>query len=383
MYAISNCKIYTGTRSLLNKAIIVEDDRIVNLVDSANLPVGISIVNLEGLSVAPGFIDIQVNGGGGFLFNQDPAVATIGEIHRAHKRFGTTNFLPVLLSDAKEKTAAAVKAVQYCLDKGLYGVLGLHLEGPFINPRKAGIHNKKYIRELQAVELAELLKAAGAKVLKLMTVAPEVIRPEHLTMLWKTGVRLSAGHSDITYDEAIKCFKNGITCITHLFNAMSQFGSREPGLTGAALQAENVWTGVIADGYHVHYAAIDIAKRIKRKKLFLVTDAMPPVGTNCDYFTLGDYLIHCEEGKCVTNDGTLAGTTLDMAAAVRNCVYEIGIPVEEALRMASTYVAEFLGMEFELGRIKPNYQANMVIFDDRLTIKGVVANGELEYLPKL
>jgi len=273
---------------------------------------------------------------------------------------------------------SAVEAVKYCLDEKLYGVLGLHLEGPFINLKKAGVHNKNCIRELNAEELNELIKAAELKVLRLLTLAPEVVRPDYLKKLSGAGVLLSAGHSDITYDDAVKCFEKGIGCVTHLFNAMSQLNGREPGLVGAALQAENVWAGIIADGFHVHYAAIDIARRIKAKKMFLITDAMPPVGSICRNFVLGDNTINFKDGKCTTEAGTLAGSALDMATAVRNSVYRIGIPIEEALRMASTYVAEFLGMGFELGRIESGYIANLVVFDDRLEVKGVIVNGKFD-----
>ncbi|OPY60403.1 MAG: N-acetylglucosamine-6-phosphate deacetylase [Pelotomaculum sp. PtaU1.Bin065] len=379
MYAINNCRVYTGTRLLADKAVIIDDDKIVEIVNQSDLPAGISAINLNGLSVAPGFIDIQINGGGGRLFNEEPSVSTISTICKAHKRFGTTNFLPVLLSDSREKMISAVEAVQYCLDKKLHGVLGLHLEGPYINEKKAGVHNKNYIRDLNAEELNELIKAAEAKALKLLTVAPEVVRPDYLKMLADAGVLLSAGHSDITYGDAVKCFENGITCVTHLFNAMSQLNSREPGLVGAALQAENVWAGIIADGLHVHYATIDIVKRIKGRKLFLITDAMPPVGKACRNFMLGEYAVECRDGKCATEDGILAGSALDMATAVRNCVKEIAIPIEEALRMASTYAAEFLGMGLELGKIKSGYDANIVIFDDKMEVKGVIINGNFEF----
>jgi len=378
MFAIKNCKIYTGTHLLIDKVVIIENAKIVDVVSSSGVPVGITEINLDGLSIAPGFIDIQVNGGGGYLFNDEPTVNTISQIYEAHKRFGTTSFLPTLISDSREKMMLAVEAVKFCLDKKLYGVLGLHLEGPFINKEKAGVHNNNYIRELNAEEYNELVKAAEMKVLKLLTVAPEVVRPNYLKKLSEAGVLLSAGHSNITYNDAAKCFENGVKCVTHLFNAMSQLSSREPGLVGAALQTENVWAGIIADGFHVHYAAIDIAKRIKGRKIFLITDAMPLVGKACRNFVLGDYKIHCRDGKCTTETGNLAGSGLDMATAVRNCVYKIGIPIEEALRMASTYVAEFLGMGFELGRIESGYSANMVIFDDRLEVKGVIVNGEFE-----
>ncbi|OPX89977.1 MAG: N-acetylglucosamine-6-phosphate deacetylase [Pelotomaculum sp. PtaB.Bin013] len=379
MYAINNCKVYTGKNLLVDKAVIIDSNKIVDIISPFNLPAGISEINLGGLSIAPGFIDIQVNGGGGCLFNEEPSVSVICKIYEAHKRFGTTNFLPVLLSNSRDKMMAAVKSVKYCLDKKLHGILGLHLEGPFINRKKAGVHNNKYIRTLNAEELNDLIKAAGSKVLKLLTVAPEFIPPDYLRMLSGAGVLLSAGHSDITYDEAIKCFENGITCVTHLFNAMSQLSGREPGLAGAALQAKNVWAGIIADGFHVHYAAIDIAKRIKGRKLFLTTDAMPPVGKASRNFMLGDYVIQCRDGKCTTETGVIAGSVLDMATAVRNCIYEIGIPIEEALRMASTYPAEFLGMGCELGKIEPGYNANLVIFDDQVEVKGVVVNGKFEF----
>nr|WP_269851660.1 N-acetylglucosamine-6-phosphate deacetylase [Methanosarcina horonobensis] len=249
-----------------------------------------------------------------------------------------------------------------CLSNNKYGILGLHIEGPYLNDTKAGVHNKKLIRSIRDEEFYNLIEK-GTNIIKLITLAPENVDKRYIRMCINSGIRISAGHSDSTYEQASEAFKIGVSSVTHIFNAMSQLGSREPGLVGAALENDDVWASVIVDGVHVHFSSVKICKRVKPlNKLFLITDAMPPVGKPEDTFKVGDLEIFCKEGKCITKDGILAGSSLDMATAVRNCVQRIGIPIDEALRMASTYPAEFLGINNLLGRIKPNFIANLTIF---------------------
>jgi N-acetylglucosamine-6-phosphate deacetylase len=376
-YALVNGQIYTGDEIINDKSVVIADQHIQAIIDPGELTDGTELIDLQGKIIAPGFIDIQVNGGGGALFNDDPSAAAIATIFNAHKRYGTTNFLPTLITTSIEKMEQSIQAVKTCMDNEQYGVLGLHLEGPYLSQEKPGVHDPAYIRPLQEAEL-NILLGRGQDIIKLLTVAPEKVETHLLQRIVEAGIKVAAGHSNATYEQAKESFGQGVSLLTHLFNAMSLFGSREPGLVGAYLDSnEDVYASVIADGYHVHYGSISICAKLKQQRLLLVTDAMPPVGMGDLDFTLGQYHIHTKAGKCTNEAGVLAGSALDMASAVRNCVEHVGIPVEEALRMASTYVADFLGLT-HLGKIAPQNQANLVILDQALTVKAVVCNGKYE-----
>lgn len=377
-YALVNCDIYTGNEIVYDKAIIIENNYIDSLVDILKVPSNIDVIDLGGLSVAPGFIDLQVNGGGGHLFTDNPTEKSISGIFEAHKQFGTTNFLPTIISTSYENIIQAIETVRECISNDSYGVLGLHIEGPFLNDMKGGVHDKKFIRPIQDEEFNSLLER-GANVIKIITIAPEKVDKKYIEKCVNLGIRVAAGHSDATYAQASIAFKSGISSVTHIFNAMSQFGSREPGLVGAALENDDIWAGIIVDGIHVHFTSVKVCKKAKPlNKLYIVTDAMPPVGKPDHVFKLGDLEIICEGDACATKDGILAGSALDMASAVRNCIQKIGIPMDEALRMASTYPAEYLRINDRFGRIKPGFIANMTIFDNQLYVHGVVINGEYE-----
>jgi N-acetylglucosamine-6-phosphate deacetylase len=376
-YAVVNCDIYTGEQVLFDKAIVVNGERIEAIVDLDKVPKHLDVIDIGGLNIAPGFIDLQVNGGGGVLFNDELTEAGVSKIYDAHKRFGTTSFLPTLITTSVDRMLQAIEVVKSCTKNGKSGVLGLHIEGPYISRTKAGAHDKNNIRNISNDELRILLQT-GREVIKVITVAPEAVKEDHIRLLVQNNIMVSAGHSEATYEQAMEAFKWGVSQTTHLFNAMTQFSSREPGLVGATLDSANVWAGIIADGFHVHFASIRICKRIKGKKLILVTDSMPPVGSKNSEFTLGDVKVQCRNGRCVTSDGTLAGSDLDMATAVRNCVQKTGISLDEALRMASTYTAEAIGSSDTLGRIKPGYMADMVIFNNQVVVEGIVARGEYQ-----
>lgn len=376
-YAIVNCDIYTGEKILYDKAIIINSKEIESIVDLDKIPRDLEVIDLKGMNIAPGFIDLQVNGGGGWLFNDSPTEECISKIYEGNKRFGTTNFLPTLITTSTQKMHRAIESIKSCMLGNKYGVLGLHLEGPYINESKAGVHDKKYIRSISSDEL-ELTIKKGKDVIKLFTLAPEVVKEENVKFLKNHNIIISAGHTNATYEEARKSFDWGISKVTHLFNAMSQFGSREPGVVGATLDSNNIWAGIIVDGFHVHFGSVRICKKIKGKKLFLVTDAMPPVGSEITKFKLGDLKVLCKNGRCTTEEGVLAGSALNMATAVRNCVQKVGIPMDEALRMASTYPAECLGVANILGKVKPGYLANMVIFDNQLVVKAIISNCKYE-----
>jgi N-acetylglucosamine-6-phosphate deacetylase len=377
-YALVNCRIFTSKRVLTDKAIIIKNRLVKNIVDKANVSNCLKKINLSGMNVAPGFIDLQVNGGGGRLFSDEPTKDCISAIFNAHKFGGTTNFLPTFMSGSEESTLQAIDAVSSVLRDRSFGVLGLHLEGPFINKEKRGVHNNEYVRSISNNEL-NLLIEKGKGVIKMITLAPELVDHAYIQVIKKSGMAISAGHSDATYEQTMEGFKNGLSSVTHLFNAMSQLCSREPGVIGASFNSENTWASIIVDGLHVDFANVRISKQMKKNRLFLVTDAMPPVGKSMKKFNLGKLKVYCRGNRYVTSDGSLAGSSLNMITAVRNCI-KIGIPLDEALRMASTYPAEFLGIDKRFGKIKEGFFANLVIFDNDLHVHGVICYGNIHSL---
>ena len=282
--------------------------------------------------------------------------------------------MPTFITDSTEKIQEAINSVQSALRSNIPGILGIHLEGPVLNPKKAGVHDKSFIKQADVFDFNIIESLKGGKTL--FTIAPEVIQANILQDLKRKGILLAAGHSSATYDQALIGFSNGISLVTHLFNTMSPFDSREPGMVGAALYSDDVWCNIIADGFHVHFSSFRVAWKAKKLgKMFLVTDAMPPVGAEKTNFRLGAYDIDVENGRCVTGDGILAGSALDMATAVRNCIQKIGIAKDEALRMASTYPAQFLGLDDQLGFIKEGYRANLTIFNNQIHIDSVIIDG--------
>lgn len=380
MYALVNCDVYTGDSVEYDKAVVVDGAKVIDLVDYEALDSSIERTDLRGLSVAPGFIDLQVNGGGGILFNDQPSPAGIKAIVAAHRRFGTTSLLPTFITGTREGMHAAVSAVQEVIDTSLFkSVLGMHFEGPFIEPSKAGVHDKKFIRPPSEADIAVVTSLKRGAVL--LTLAPEVVPLDLITRLRQLGVIVSLGHSNASAAQAHDAFAAGARCVTHLYNAMSALNSREPGLVGAALVDDDSYAGIIVDGHHADFVSVQVAVRAKaRRKLVLVTDAMPPVGLGDSGtpFHLSGYDVRVEGGKCVTGEGVLAGSALDMATAVRNCIQKVGIPKDEALRMASTYPAEFLRLEDKLGRIAPGFDADLVIFNNQLVVSAVVIGGVLQ-----
>jgi N-acetylglucosamine-6-phosphate deacetylase len=376
-YALTNCDIYTGETVEYDKALVISGDRIQGLMSRDDIPAAVEQRNLHGLCVAPGFIDVQVNGGGGVLFNDLPDIEGIRRIAAAHQRFGTTDLLPTFITGPADAMWRAARAVEASIKQGIHGVLGIHFEGPFISQSKAGVHDKRFIRSPKREDL-EVICSLGRGI-TLVTCAPEVVPKETINMLVQRGIRVSLGHTDATYEQAVAAFDAGATCATHLYNAMSGITSRAPGVVGASLDHAGSWAGIIVDGFHADFAAVRIAIRAKaRRKSILVTDAMPAVGTDGKSFRLGDYNISVDGGRCVTEGGVLAGSALDMATAVRNCVQKVGLPKDEALRMASTYPAAFLSLDSELGRIAPGFRANLVVFNNQIQVAAVVVGGEFQ-----
>lgn len=352
--------------------VVVEDGHVVAVlpgeVTSAD-----EQVDLQGGYLVPGFIDTQVNGGGGVLFNDAPTVDTIARIGAAHRRFGTTGFMPTLISDDFAVMRAAIAAVDDAIEQGVPGVLGIHLEGPFLAPDRKGAHDagKFVVPDAAAIELASSLRHGRT----LLTVAPDRVPPDAIRALVARGVIVSAGHTAASYEQTRAALDAGVTGFTHLYNAMTPLAGREPGVVGAALEDAGSWCGIIVDNFHAHPASFRIALAAKpRGKVFLVTDAMPPVGADSPKFSLYGQPITVEAGRCVNKAGSLAGSALDMASAVRNAVRSLGVPLEEAARMAATYPARFLGLHETQGRIAPGQLAHFAVFDDDLELRDVIAD---------
>ncbi len=331
--------------------------------------------DLRGNLLLPGFIDSQVNGGGGVLFNDSPSIETIRAIGRAHRKFGTTGFLPTLISADLDVVARAIAAVQGAIQARVPGVLGIHIEGPFLNVARKGVHDPAKLRELDTSALGLLTSLRGGTTL--VTLAPEMTTPEIIQKLVQAGIVVSAGHTNATYAEIATALRHGLTGFTHLFNAMSQLTGREPGVVGAALDDRGSWCGIIVDGEHTDPVVLRIALRCKpHNRFMLVTDAMPSVGTNAKSFDLQGRKISVSGLVCVDEDGRLAGSNIDMASCVRNAMRLLQLPLPEAVRMASLYPAEFLGLAHETGRIRPGFRANLVLADEKLNVLETWIDGE-------
>ncbi len=374
--ALLNGTVYTAEAVLTDRAVLLRGDRVLDVVPDSSLPADIQKFDLAGGSLAPGFIDVQVNGGGGVQFDQAPTPETIKRIGAAHRRFGTTGFLPTLISSAPEVTAQAVTATRATLADGVPGVLGLHLEGPYLSVERRGAHAAVALRPWSndGVDLIANL-TDGVTV---MTLAPDVVPPEAVRALFARGVRISLGHSEAPADSVRAALEAGATGFTHLFNAMGPLAARAPGMIGTALGADDAWCSVIVDGHHVDDDNLRLAYRAKpRGKLMLITDAMAAVGTDIDRFALDGRTVEVADGVCRLADGTLAGSVLDMAGAVRNCVHRLGVPLDEALRMAATYPAAFLGLDGELGRIAPGYRASLTLLDSALHVRATWIDGAM------
>ncbi|NOW45838.1 N-acetylglucosamine-6-phosphate deacetylase [Novosphingobium sp. SG751A] len=325
------------------------------------------VIDLQGGYLLPGFVDTQVNGGGGVLFNDSPTVDGVAAIAAAHARFGTTALLPTLISDSVEAVAAALDAVDDAIAQGVPGVVGVHIEGPFINPARKGIHSEARLRRLDDAAMALLTRPRRGVVM--LTIAPELAAPEQIVALARAGVIISAGHTDATYEEAIAGFDHGVRGVTHLYNAMTPLQHRAPGMVGAAFDRDDVYCGLIVDGIHVATPAVRLACRVKgAERLMLVTDAMPGVGNGGQPFMLDGRPIYVRDGMCTDAAGTLAGSGLDMATALRNTITMTGLPMEQVSKMASATPAAFLGLEAHIGRIAPGMAADFVALNADLGV---------------
>jgi N-acetylglucosamine-6-phosphate deacetylase len=359
-HAIVAERVFDGTAVVDNAAVVIEGPRILAVVQQDSVPANMPRHVLpDGACLVPGFIDLQVNGGGDVLFNDEPTADGIRAIVSAHRRYGTTALLPTLITDTPETMLSALAAVEALVDKEP-AILGIHLEGPFISPERPGVHALRHIRTPNSIDLA--LLTAPRRSVTVMTLAPERVPAGFIRALAAARMRVCLGHSTASYDDTRAAMAEGLAGFTHLFNAMPGLGSRDPGPIAAALGSENAWFGMIVDGVHVHPATLRLALRGLARPM-LVTDAMPPVGGKRTGFTLYGEEITVQDGQCTRQDGTLAGSVLDMASALRNCVHLLDVRLETALRFASVNPAEFLGLGHWLGHLAPGYRADMVALD--------------------
>jgi len=375
-HAILADRVFDGHRWHVEAAVLVRDGRILEVGPQTKVPAGWQQRCLPaGTFLAAGFIDLQVNGGGGVLLNDRPSPETLRAIARAHWRYGTTGCLPTLISGTREQIRAAIEAGRSAA--GGDGIIGLHVEGPFINPRRAGVHPADRIAKPTVSDLETLLGLGGVGY-SMVTLAPECVPDGFIRALTTAGVRVSIGHSEASATVVTQAIADGATGVTHLYNAMPPLSAREPGIVGMALTDDRLTAGLIADGIHVNPISIRAAFAAKGcDRIALITDAMSTVGATIDHFVLGSQTIKLTNGKLSTDQGTLAGAHLDMASAVRNTVRLAEIPLEDALRAASLTPARFLGLEAERGAIVPGARADLVALTQELTVFAVWIDGAI------
>lgn len=362
--ALTNATIFTGREKITGKAVIINGKKIDSLIDNDKIPAEATVTDCRGYLLAPGMIDLQIAGGGGYLFQARPTAEALNAMTESVVSSGTTKFLIAISTDSFEVYHQVIRTVR---ENPLPAVQGVHLEGPYISQARRGAHVKNYIRVPQINEIKELLGEAKG-VIKMMTVAPEVCTPEIIKLLTDNGVVVAAGHSNATFKEAVRGYQWGIGTTTHLFNGMSQLHHRDPGLPGAALLTESAFASIIADGIHVDFNVVVIAKRLMNERLFLVTDAV-------EENTTGAYLHVRKEDRFTLPDGTLSGSKLSMMKAVKNCTEHVGISEDEAFRMASAYPAKVMGYT-DLGYIAPGYRADIVVFNKDFEVETVFLDGE-------
>ena len=371
--AFVNGRFLIGEQFVESVVIEVSDGRIERVVQGSIDDADRQLIDLQGKLLAPGYVDLQVNGGGDRLFNDDPETATLQTIADAHRRSGTTAWMPTLISDRVETMSRALQAVSSA-DREQLGILGVHFEGPALAPAKKGVHDRAAL-QFFSNDLREIYcdRQCGQV---LITIAPEQISDDELRALVHNGVIVSIGHSNAGFEDTNDAFKAGASGVTHLFNAMSPWLGREPGVVGAALSNPDVWVGLIADGHHVHWQSLRLALTLKPTgKCFLVSDAMPPAGGSAPGFTLNDEFISCSGSRCTTADGTLGGSCATLADLVRLTHRNLGVSKAEACRMASLYPAEFIGQDNRVGSIAEGRRADFVILDDELNVIDVWFGG--------
>ena len=371
--ALTGARVFDGARIVDGHSVIIAGKTIAALVPDGDVPAEATRRRVAGL-LAPGFIDVQVNGGGGVLFNDERTRQGIAAIGAAHRPFGTTGFLPTFITDTREHMQEAIVAAGDALQAHVPGMLGIHIEGPFLSPERKGVHDQRLFRDMEETDIALVTSLAAGRTL--MTLAPERVPAETIARLTAAGLIISAGHTAASYETIARARAAGLTGFTHLFNAMPPLAGRAPGPVGAALDDPDAFVGIIADLFHVSAASLRVAIAAHGwQRMVLVTDAMPSVGSQLTEFLIDGNVITRKDGRLTRGDGTIAGSDLDMATAVRNCVDALGLPLEAALHMASRAPAEYLRLGAELGRIAPGYRADLVLLDDDLQVTGTWIDG--------
>lgn len=376
MYALTNCTIYTNDSVLTEHCVIVDGEYIHDLVSVADCPADIEKIDLAGASLTAGFIDLQLNGCGGVLFNTDISVKTLEIMQETNERFGCTSYLPTLITATDAEMKSAIDTMSAYLDKHSNQALGLHLEGPYLSTVKKGIHSIDLIRRSEQAMIDHI--SNNSAVISKVTLAPENTAPAHIKQLVAADVLVSVGHSNATYTECMQGFDAGARFATHLFNAMTSITGRDPGVVGAIYDHQDVYAGIIVDGHHVDYANVRMSHKLMGEKLVLVTDAVAPAGANIDSFDFVGTEVFYRDGKCVGADGTLGGSALTMIEAVENTVKHVGLPLDETLRMANLYPAKAIGVEDKLGSIAKGKVANLTAFDADFTVIKTIVNGQVK-----
>ena len=376
-YALVNARVFDGDKFLDNATVIIENDRIKSIEIDSSLDIVMTKIDLKGKIIVPGYIDLQVNGCGGADINHDISLDTLQVLHETNIKHGVTSIAPTLITTSDERILEAIDLINHLENPELLGIIAWHFEGPYLSKIKKGIHEEKYIRKPSIAILDAIINTNISR--KIVTLAPEEVDSVHIKKLADAGVIVSMGHTNGTFAQISEKIPSGLTMATHLYNAMKPFDSREPGAVGTVLESDNIYAGIIVDGIHCNYASVDIAYKSLGDHLFLVSDSSAPAGTDIKEFEFGARKIYHRDGRCIAEDGTLAGVAILMDECVQNLVKYVKVPLEDAFRMASLYPARSINKDDEYGYLKPGYKADITILDTDLKVHGVVSNGR--YIP--